>query len=559
MLRQTLSVVRDLPRLHEIASVLIHYGWGDVVRVLGISHLLERAGRLLNRQTTSEVTALDLPVRIRMALTELGPTFVKLGQVLATRVDVFPPDWIAEFEQLHSRVPPVPFEEIRPQLEKALGRPLEEIFDSFETTAFAAASIAQVHRATLKDGSRVVVKVRRPDIVPKIEADLRILGHLARLLESEMPEVRRYHPTQIVQQLRRSLRRELDMVKEARNIDRFAQNFADDPTVHIPRVYWEYCSEMVNVQEELVGVPGTDLEAVQAAGLDLGVLASRGGDAVLKMILVDGYFHADPHPGNVIYLPGNVIGMIDFGMVGRLTDRRREQIIDFLNAMVHKDEEGMLNVLLAWSGESEVDEERLAYDISEMVFSYDNLPLKDVQIGPLLADVTMLMRDNDLTMPSDLTLLFKALITLEGLGRQLTPDFHMVDHLEPFIRQVYASRYTPAAMAKRARHGLHEMLEVVLGLPRDLAHLFRLARRGSLRIDLDLKRLDHFGHQLNKASNRLTMGVLTASLVVGSSIIMTVEGGPTLFGLPLFGLLGFLIAFFNSLWILFSIWRSDRD
>lgn len=559
MLRQTLSVVRDLPRLHEIASVLVHYGWGDVVRLLGISHLLERAGRLLHWQTASEVTALDLPVRIRMALTELGPTFVKLGQVLATRVDVFPPDWIAEFEQLHSRVPPVPFAEIRPQLEKALGRPLEEIFDRFETTAFAAASIAQVHRATLKDGSRVVVKVRRPDIVPKIEADLRILGHLARLLESEMPEVRRYHPTQIVQQLQRSLRRELDMVKEARNIDRFAQNFADDPTVHIPRVYWEYCSETVNVQEELKGVPGTDLAAVQAAGLDLGLLAARGGDAVLKMILLDGYFHADPHPGNVIYLPGNVIGMIDFGMVGRLTDRRREQIIDFLNAMVLKDEEGMLNVLLAWSGDKEVDEERLAYDISEMVFSYDNLPLKDVQIGPLLADVTMLMRDNDLTLPSDLTLLFKALITLEGLGRQLTPDFHMVDHLEPFIRQVYASRYTPAAMAKRARHGLHEMLEVVLGLPRDLAHLFRLARRGSLRIDLDLKRLDHFGHQLNKASNRLTMGVLTASLVVGSSIIMTVEGGPTLFGLPLFGLLGFIIAFFNSLWILFSIWRSDRD
>ena len=559
MLRQTLSVMRDLPRLHEIASVLIHYGWGDIVRVLGISNILERAGRLLHWQTTSEVTTLDLPVRIRMALTELGPTFVKLGQVLATRVDVFPPDWIAEFEQLHSRVPPVPFDEIRPQLEKALGRPLDEIFDRFDTTAFAAASIAQVHRAVLKDGSRVVVKVRRPDIVPKIEADLRILGHLARLVESEIPEARRYHPVQIVQQLQRSLRRELDMVKEARNIDRFAQNFADDPTVHIPRVYWEYCSEVVNVQEELEGVPGTDLAAVRAAGLDLGVLASRGGDAVLKMILLDGYFHADPHPGNVIYLPGNVIGMIDFGMVGRLTDRRREQIIDFLNAMVLKDEEGMLNVLLAWSGEAEVDEERLAYDISEMVFSYDNLPLKDVQIGPLLADVTALMRDNNLTLPSDLTLLFKALITLEGLGRQLTPDFHMVDHLEPFIRQVYASRYTPAAMAKRARHGLHEMLEVVLGLPRDLAHLFRLARRGSLRIDLDLKRLDHFGHQLNKASNRLTMGVLTASLVVGSSIIMTVEGGPTLFGLPLFGLLGFLIAFFNSVWILFSIWRSDKD
>jgi ubiquinone biosynthesis protein len=378
-------------------------------------------------------------------------------------------------------------------------------------------------------------------------------------MELELAEARRYRPTQIVQQLHRSLMRELDMVKEARNIDRFAQNFADDASVHIPRVYWPLCSETVNVQEELQGIPGTDLAAVRAAGLDLDVLAARGGDAVLKMILLDGYFHADPHPGNVIYLPGNVIGMVDFGMVGRLTEWRRGQIIDFLNALVLKDEEGMLNVLTLWAGEADIDEEKLAFDISELVFGYDNLSLKDVQIGPLLSEVTALMRDNNLTLPSDLTLLFKALITLEGLGRQLTPEFHMVDHLEPFIRQVYASRYTPNALARRARHGLREVMDVVLGLPRDLARLFRQARRGNLRIDLDLKRLDHFGHQLNRASNRLTMGILTASLVVGSSIIMTVEGGPTLFGLPLFGLLGFLIAFLNSLWILYSIWRSDKD
>lgn len=204
-----------------------------------------------------------------------------------------------------------------------------------------------------------------------------------------------------------------------------------------------------------------------------------------------------------------------------------------------------------------MDEERLAYDISELVFSYDNLPLKDVQLGPLLADVTALMRDHHLTMPSDLTLLFKALITLEGLGRQLTPGFHMVDHLEPFIRELYASRYTPAAMAKRARHGVKEILEVVLGLPRDLAHLFRLARRGSLKIDLDLKRLDHFGHQLNHAANRLTMGVLTAALIIGSSIIMTIPDTP--FSLTLLGAFGFILAFGNSVWIVISIWRSDKD
>lgn len=563
MLRETLSVVRDFPRLHEISSVLIRYGWGDVVRMLGIANLLERAGRMLHWQTSNEISQLDLPVRIRLALTEMGPTFVKLGQILATRVDVFPPPWIHEFERLHNQVPPVPFAEIRPELERVWGQPVEELFAHFETEPFAAASIAQVFRATLKDGVQVVVKVRRPNILPKIEADLRILAHLARLLELEMPELRRYHPLQIVSQLKRSLLRELDLVKEARNLEAFARNFAGtegvSSGVHIPRVFWDYCSETVNVQEELIGVPATDLVRARLEGMDLKLLASRGADAVLKMILVDGYFHADPHPGNVIFLPGNRIGLLDFGMVGRVTDSRREQLIDFLDALVHKNEEGMLNVLTQWAGDADVDEEHLAYDLSELVFGYDDLSLKDIRIGPLLSEITAVMRDNNLSLPPDLTLLFKAMITLEGLGHQLDPAFHLVDHLTPFVRQVIEARYSPQALAKRAQRGLREMAEVMFGLPRDVARLFRQARRGHLRIDLDLKRLDHFGVQLNRAANRLTMGILTASLVVGSSIIMTVEGGPELFGLPLFGLLGFLVAFMNSIWILAAIWHSTKE
>jgi ubiquinone biosynthesis protein len=563
MLRETLSVVRDFPRLHEIASVLIRYGWGDLVRMLGIAHLLERAGRMLHWRTTSEVSQLDLPVRIRLALTELGPTFVKLGQILATRVDVFPPAWIQEFERLHNQVPPAPFAQIRPVLEQAWGRPLEELFDDFETEPFAAASIAQVYRATLKDGTRVVVKVRRPDILGKIEADLRILAHLARLMELEMPEVRRYHPLQIVGQLKRSLLRELDLVKEARNLEAFGRNFSGDAGVaagvHIPKVFWEYCADTVNVQEELIGVPATDLVRARLEGMDLKLLAARGADAVLKMILVDGYFHADPHPGNVVFLPGNRIGLLDFGMVGRVTDRRREQLIDFLDALVHKNEQGMLHVLLQWAGDVDVDEEHLAYDVSELVFGYDGLSLKDIHIGFLLSEITAVMRDNNLSLPPDLTLLFKALITLEGFGHQLDPDFHLVDHLTPFVKQVMEARYAPQALAQRARRGLKEMAEVVFGLPRDVARLFRQARRGNFRVDLDLKRLDHFGVQLNRAANRLTMGILTASLVVGSSIIMTVKGGPELFGLPLFGLLGFLVAFFNSVWILIAIWHSGKE
>ncbi len=558
MLWETLSVVRDLHRLHEIASIMIRYGWGDLVRLLGVANALERAGRILHWQTASEISRLDPAVRIRMALEELGPTFIKLGQLMATRVDMFPPAWITEFEKLHQHAPPSDYAQIHAELTKALGRPPEEAFARFEAEPMAAASIAQVHRAELADGSSVVVKVRRPGIEAKIEADLRIMEHVARLVESEMPDMRRFQPVRMIGEFRRSVRRELDLVREARNIDKFARNFAQDENVHIPRVYWEYTSHAVNVQEEIRGIKGVNREMLHEAGLDPIVLGSRGSDVVLKMVLLDGYFHADPHPGNIIFLPENRIGIIDFGMVGHLTERRRNEIVNLLHAIVYRDENGILDVLIDWAGDAEVDETRLTHDLAELVFSYDDLKIKDVNIGALLQDITAIMRDNSLVLPADLTLLFKTIITLEGLGQQLNPDYHMVDQIQPFIEQVIAERYTPQALMARGRKGLNEIAGIVSSLPRDLSHLLREARRGRMRIDLDLKRLDHFGHQLDSASNRLTMGILTASLVIGSSIIMTVEGGPTLFGLPLFGLLGFFIAFFNSLWIIFSIWRSGK-
>ena len=553
MLWETISVVRDLPRLHEIASVMIRYGWGDLVRMMGISGVLERTGRVLHWQTTSEIAQLDAPIRVRRALEELGPTFVKLGQVLSTRVDMFPPNWIAEFEKLHSQVPAVPYEKLHPDLVAAIKGEPAEVFAEFNPVPLAAASIAQVHRATLKDGTPVVVKIRRPGIEAVIRADLRILEHAAKLLDSEVPDSRRYDPVHIVSQFSRSLSRELDMVKEARNIDQFARHFADDPLVKIPRVYWEFTNDRVNVQEEIVGKSGVAPERLRAAGLDPELLAARGADTVLRMVLEHGYFHADPHPGNVLFLPDNRIGMIDFGMVGMLTHSRRNQIVDLLHALIRKDEQALLQVLLDWSGDSAVDEDRLAYDVAELLQSYDDLKLKDVKIGALLNDITAMMRENNLVLPADLTLLFKALITLEGLGQQLNPEFHMIDHVTPFVEQIIQQRYTPQALMARGRKSLRETLEVMAGLPRDLRHLLQDARRGRVKVDLDLKRLDHFGNQLDRASSRLTMGILTASLVVGSSIIMTVEGGP-----QLLGLLGFLIAFFNSVWIVFSIWRSGR-
>lgn len=558
MLWETLSVVRDLPRLHEIAKVMIRYGGGDLVRLLGISGVLERAGRILNWQHASEISQLDTPIRIRRALEELGPTFVKLGQLLATRVDMFPPHWIAEFEKLHNQVPALAWDALYPGLKDALGDEPEKCFAEIEHVPMAAASMAQVHRAKLADGTPVVVKIRRPHIEETIAADLRILDHIARILDSEAPDLRRYDPVQIASQFRRSLTRELDLAKEARNMDQFARQFADDPVVKIPRVYWAHTSARVLVQEEIVGVKGIDPVRFAEAGLDARLLAARGSDAVLKMVLEHGVFHADPHPGNLIFLPQNRIGLIDFGMVGLLTDVRRNQLVDLLHALTRKDAIGLQQVLLDWTGEAGIDEDRLAYEISELLMSYDDLQLKDVKIGDLLNDITALMRDNHLTLPADLTLLFKTLITLEGLGLQLDPEFHLVDFVTPFVERIVRARYSPSALAARGRKSLREGLSVLVDLPRDLARLVREARRGRVKIDLDLKRLDHFGQQLDRASNRLTMGILTASLVVGSSIIMTVDGGPRLFGLPFFGLLGFLIAFFNSVWIILSIWRSGK-
>ena len=559
MLWETISVMRDLPRVHEISSILIRHGMGDTVRRLGLVTMLERAGRILHWKEESDIMRLEPAQRFRRMLEELGPTYVKLGQVLATRVDLLPRHWIAELELLQDHVPPVPFELLLPQMEKALGRSPHEVFPTLNTVPRAAASIAQVHDATLPDGTLVVIKVRRPDIITKVEADLRIMGHLAGMIEAEIPEARRYQPRRVVQQFAKSLRRELDLAAEARSIERFGEQFADDPTVFIPKVYWEQTNAVMNVQERIDGIPGNRLAEVDAAGLDRKLLAVRGANVVLKMILINGYFHADPHPGNVFYLPGNRIALIDFGMTGMLTHDRRNQITDLLIALLRKDERALLDVILEWSGEAPVDEARLAADLIEFVFNYSSVHLRDISMGRLLSELTVIMREHHLVLPPDLTLLFKALITLEGLGRQLDPEFDMGEHVEPFMAQVLPLRYSPAAMAKRAEHGIREMTSVLMGLPRDLSRFFKELRKGRAHIDLDLKRLDRFGHQIDRSASRLTLGIMTASLVIGSSIVMTIQGGPKIFGMPVLGFFGFIIAVFNSIWIVLSIWRSGKD
>ena len=557
---ESLGTVRDLGRLQEIAGVLIRYGFGDMVRRIGMSAALERTGRMLHWDDPEAMAHMAPPERVRCALQDLGPTFVKLGQVMATRVDLLTPEWTTELGKLQNAVPALPFAQVRPQLVEDLGADPEAVFERLEETPLAAASLAQTHRAWLADGSAVVLKVRRPGIRDTVEADLRLMARLAEIVEERAPDLRRYHPAEVVQQFSASLRRELDFAAEGRNAERIAANFAGHDEVVVPRVYWEWTSERLNVQECLQGIAGTDLAAVDAAGLDRAQLAATGADIVLKMVLEDGFFHADPHPGNIFYLPDGRIGVIDFGMVGRVSEQRRFQIVQLLHGLVERESAPVADVLMEWGeGAGEVDEARLQADVGAFVDQYRGVPLKDLHMGLMLTDVTTILRDNGLSLPPDLALMIKAFLTLEGMGRQLDPDFDMAGAARPFLQRVVLQRYSPRTLLKRGRRTALDAMELVGDLPRELRRLLRTARRGRLHMQVEVTSLKAFGEQVDRAANRLTMGVITAALVVGSSIVMnSAGGGVSSRWLLALGVLGFVGAGLIGLWILLSIWRSGR-
>ncbi len=559
MLLEIVNAARDLNRVQEIASVLIRYGFGSFVQVLGMGGVLERAGRVLHWEFAEEYIKLDTPQRIRRALEDLGPTFVKLGQILATRVDVFSPQFIAEFEKLQDQAPPILFADLLPQIEEDIGAPLDEVFLAVDRQALAAASIAQVHKAVLKDGSEVILKIRRPGLRKIIEADLRILQRIVDIAEAESPDLRRFHLREILRQFNQSLRRELDLAAEGRNAERVAANLADNPFIVIPKVYWEWTGERLNVQEYIQGIHGRDLQALENIGLDKKLLAERGASAVLKMIMEDGFFHADPHPGNLFYLSDNRLAFIDFGMCGRLTEERKEQVIGLLYGMINHAPLRVVEILEDWSDHIYTDENALSVEIAAFVDQYSTLSLKDLSLTALLSDLMAILRDYKLTLPADLALLIKAYLTLDGLGRYLNPDFNTLVHAAPYVEELMYERYRPEAIAKRGWRTLISVADLLSGLPKDLRKLLRATRKGAFQVDITVKHIGRYINILDKAVSRLTIGLVTAALIIGSSIIMTVRGGPELFGLPAFGFLGYTFASISGVWLLFSIWKSGNS
>jgi len=560
MLTETLDTARDLGRLQHIVSVLVRHGLGDAVRRLGWAGALEQAGRLVKWDTSAELARLQPPEQVRRALEELGPTFVKMGQVLAGRADLFGPEWIAEFAKLHSRVAAVDFEQLRKQLAEDLGEDWETGFEALDPEPVAAASIAQVHRARLRDGTEVVMKVRRPGIERIVEADLHLLERLAGLAAREWPALRPYRPVAWVREFGRSLRRELDLANECRHAERIAANFSADSGIVIPRVFWGWTRTRVNVQEFIGGIPGDALERVDQAGLSRSLLARRGARAVMKMIVEDGVFHADPHPGNVFYLSDNRVAFIDFGMVGRLSAQRRGELLQLMLGLVQRDASAVTDVLLDWADDGAgMEENVLRADIEAFVDDYHGTPLARLSLSDMLLDVTGILRRHRLSLPADLALLIKAFISAEGMGRALCPNFHLTTEALPMLKQAMRARYQPRALARRGWRSANRMFDLLTRVPDDLAHLLRSVRHGGAQVHIEVRGLQRAGDQLDRAASRLTVGLVVAALIIGSSIVMTVQGGPELWGLPAFGLLGFTGACAGALWLLRSIARGGQE
>jgi ubiquinone biosynthesis protein len=557
MLLKALVAARDLGRLNEIAGVLVRHGFGDLVHRTGVVAVLEATGRALRIDRIQGLPNLPPSERMRKVLEELGPTFVKLGQVLASRPDLLPPDWLAEFSKLHEDVPTVPFDTLRPQLERVLGQPPEEIFEELDTEPLAAGSIAQVHRATLAEHGDVVLKIRRPGIAGEVAADLRLLERFAEVLEQEVHELRRFHPRRIAKQFARTMRAELDLSLEARTLRQVSENLEEQSEVVIPQVIDPYADERLLVLTFVDGTSAAEwLRGERPDDIDPRALVHLGADVVLDMVFVHGLYHADPHPGNVLFLPDSRIGLLDFGMVGRLSEERRREFVELLGAVADHDEEAIVDVLLSWSDGGRTDVEFLTQDARAFLDRYHGVPLGSLDVTRMLRDIADIVRENQLTLPSDVAMLVKVFVTLEGLGRSLDPGFDMAAHVEPAARRMIARLHSPSAVAAR---GMRDVKKLLLGLPQDLRSILLRARRGGLRIELDLKRLEEFGHTLDHSANRITGGVVTAALIVGSAIALTVDQGPTIMGFPIFALLGFVSSFGLGMILVWSIIRSGRS
>ncbi len=550
---------RNIKRLRKIVGVLLKHGFYPLMDRLGLTKVVSIPQRMMGRKASYELEGLSMAVRTRLAFEELGPTFIKLGQILSTRPDVVPEDFITEFLKLQDKVPPFPFSDIKDVIKEEFGRPADELFSWIDEEPVAAASIAQVHRARIKGGDEVVIKVRRPGIEETIDTDLSILRYIARLLVRYVPESRLYDPPSMVDEFARTIGKEMDFTLEASYMERFRQNFLDDDRVVVPRVYWDHTSKRVLTMEMVRGTKVDRIDTLRERGIDTGKVAHLIADVFFKQVFEFGLFHGDLHSGNIFVIDENTIALVDFGIAGRIDREMREHLADILISFVKEDFDGLMKVYYKMGILPEdIDKGAFKRDYGDIMLHYFGRPLGHVKIGELFMDYIRLAARYRVKLPRDLLLFDKCIIELEGLGRLLYPGINILKECEPYAARLVRARYSPVTLAKEGASTLIDLREFMNELPGQMNQIMKKILADRMRIEFFHLGLEDFMGEMDRSSNRLTFGVIIAALIIGSSLIIAFEAGPMVYGYPALGMAGFLIAAFLGLWLAFLVIKSGK-
>ncbi|MBI5787542.1 MAG: hypothetical protein HZA78_01615 [Candidatus Schekmanbacteria bacterium] len=549
---------QNIKHLHQIANVLIKHGFGYLVGRLNLLPFFSVHKQLnfFRRYIQKDVPPQSAAVSARLILEELGPTFVKFGQLISSRPDLLPEEFSFEFKKLQDSVPPFTFEEAKQVIEEEFETPLGKLYKSFDETPYAAASIAQVHMAQLHDGQNVVVKVQRPGIKLLIEKDLELLYYFAQLLEERVPDVRLYQPMGVVEELARSIRRELDFIIEANNANRVRENFAGDPTVCVPRIYAEMSSSRVMTMEMLNGISVDEVEQLKAAGLNLKEIAFNGCEAYLKQIFEHGFFHADPHPGNILAGENNRIIFLDFGQVGHLDESHMTHIANVLFAIIDRDYDRLVHEYLMLSYATiDVKVDDFKRDISDFIEPYYGQTLKNIPVGLVFLQGMKLMAKHRVKTPVDLILLAKTFVFVESLGRQLDPDFNLLEIARPYAHTLLKKRLHPKRLVKIVYKNVHEVGEMMKIMPRQLQLMAHKLMQGMVdvsRYQMAMLRLKR------RSSQEMTLGIITGALIIGSALILKEQSRFVLIGGVHLGSVGLFIAAFFMALVLYSMTTGNK-
>ncbi|MBN1364820.1 MAG: AarF/ABC1/UbiB kinase family protein [Syntrophaceae bacterium] len=547
---------RNLKRYRQILTILFRYGFDDIVERLNIDQYIEVGLQVLSRKKRENVEKLSRAERLRLLFEELGPSFIKFAQVLSTRPDIIPADVIKEFEKLQDEVPPFSYAEAKEMIEADLHDNIENIFFTFDETPIASASIAQVHKAVLNNGDIVAVKIQRPGIRKIIEVDLEIMLHLATLMEKNIEEIALQKPTQIIEEFTRTLERELDFTTEAASMERTAIQFMDDETIYIPKIYSDFSTERILTMEYVEGIKVSEVEKLKEAGLDLKIITYRGAYFVMKQVFEFGFFHADPHPGNVFVLPGNIICPLDFGMTGSVDTRQRILFVDIMESLALKDAEKCAHLMLELGEHVEEPDMRVfKKQIEDFMGRYLYKPLQQLDVTRLLQDLLEVATQNKLRIPPVIFLMIKAFAAMEGVARVLDPEFDMITFSAPFIRRAKLAQFAPAKIAKSILTTFSESAHLIESLPREILHMIQVIRNNKMTVNMAMPGISEVQRSMNQISNRLAFSIVIAALIIGSASLLASDTPPVIFGISLVGMLGFSIAGLLGVWLLIAILR----